>query len=80
MPMLVVELEALFKSNTEGIAGEEYAVVEAPPSNAVKSSSRRGLWGRLVSARSLGARQQDGYYRRGQRGEHYLGDSFCLAV
>ena len=36
--MLVVELEALFRSNTEWMAGEEYAVVEAPPSKAVKSS------------------------------------------
>lgn len=35
--MLLVELEALLMSNT-GKAGEEYAVVEAPPSNAVKSS------------------------------------------
>ena len=40
MPILVVELEALpFRSNTLGIAGEEYAVVDTPPSKAVKSSN-----------------------------------------
>jgi hypothetical protein len=39
VPILVVELDALaFRSNTDGIAGEEYAEAEAPPSNPVKSS------------------------------------------
>lgn len=38
VPMLLTELP---RSNTVGRAGEEYAVVEAPPSKAVKSSSSK---------------------------------------
>ena len=39
VPMLVAELEALpLMSKTLASAGEEYALVEAPPSKAVKSS------------------------------------------
>ncbi len=45
--MLVVELEALpFSSNTLAMAGEEYAVAEAPPSKAVKSSTSEKSTGR----------------------------------
>lgn len=40
--MLVAALETLpLKSKTLGMAGEEYAVVEAPPSKAVNSSKSR---------------------------------------
>jgi hypothetical protein len=41
VPMLLVEEALLFMSNTDGRAGDEYAVVEAPPSKAVKSSKSR---------------------------------------
>lgn len=41
VPMLLVEEALLSKSNTFGRAGEEYAVVEAPPSNAVNPSKSR---------------------------------------
>lgn len=43
VPMLV-ELESLpFRSNTVGIAGEEYAVVEEPP-KAANASSKSKSW------------------------------------
>ena len=39
VPMFVAALETLpLRSNTVGSAGDEYAVVDAPPSKAVKSS------------------------------------------
>ena len=44
--MLVVELDALlFRSKTVGRAGDENAVVEAPPSKDVKSSKSRSCVG-----------------------------------
>ena len=41
VPMLLVDEALLFRSNTVGRAGDEYAVVDAPPSKAVKSSKSR---------------------------------------
>ena len=63
--MLVVELEALFRSNTEWMAGEEYAVVEAPPSKAVKSSKSERSEG---AACERGAVEEGSSFRSAVRG------------
>ena len=68
MPMLLVEEALLFMSNTDGRAGDEYAVVEAPPSKAVKSSKSRS-----VVMCKLGAGKTCGSSR------HSLPERFILA-